>query len=46
MIKSILDELKNIIDLVNKMVNYIKSRALKTRILKKMCEEAGSRYEV
>ncbi|XP_025413407.1 zinc finger BED domain-containing protein 5-like [Sipha flava] len=46
MIKSIPDKLKNVLDLVIKMVNYIKSRALKTRILKKMCEEAGSRYEV
>lgn len=46
MIKSIPDELKNVLDLVIKMVNYIKSRSLKTRILKKMCEEAGSRYEV
>jgi hypothetical protein len=43
---SLKDELKNVLDLVIKMVNYIKSRALKTRILKKMCEEAGSRYEV
>jgi hypothetical protein len=46
MIKSIPDELKNVLDLVIKMVNYIKSRDLKTRILKKMCEEAGSRYEI
>jgi hypothetical protein len=46
MIKSIPDELKNVLYLVIKMVNYIKSRALKTRILKKICEEAGSRYEV
>ncbi|XP_025412220.1 zinc finger BED domain-containing protein 5-like [Sipha flava] len=46
MIKSIPGELKNVLDLVIKMVNYIKSRDLKTRILKKMCEEAGSRYEV
>jgi hypothetical protein len=38
MIKSIPDELKNVLDLVIKIVNYIKSRALKTRILKKMCE--------
>ncbi|CAI6356277.1 unnamed protein product [Macrosiphum euphorbiae] len=46
MIKSIPDELKNVLNLVIKIVNYIKSRALETRILKKMCEEAGSRYEV
>jgi hypothetical protein len=46
MIKSIPDELKNVLDLIIKMVNYTKSRALKTRILKKICEEAGSRYEI
>lgn len=44
MVKSISDELKNVLDLVIKMVNDIKSRALKTRILKKICD--GSRYEV
>jgi len=46
MMKTIPDELKNIFDLVIKMVNYIKSKALKTRILKKICEETDSRYEV
>jgi hypothetical protein len=46
MIKSIPDDLKNVLDLVINMLNHNKSRALKTRILKKMCVEAGSRYEV
>lgn len=45
-IKSISDELENVFDPVIKMVNYVQSRALKTRILEKMCEKAGSRSEV
>jgi len=45
MMKTIPDELKSILDLVIKMVNCIKSRALNTKILKKMCEETDSRYE-
>jgi len=40
MIKTILVEHKNVFNSVIKIVNYIKSRDLKTRILKKMCAEA------
>jgi hypothetical protein len=32
-------------DSVVAMVNYIKTRAVKTRLLKVMCKEAGARHE-
>lgn len=43
--KTLPAELKDILDSVVKMVNYVKSRALKTRLLKQMCQEAGSRHD-
>jgi hypothetical protein len=42
--KTIPAELKSV-DSVVKMVNYIKPRALKTRFLKQMYQEAGSRHD-
>jgi hypothetical protein len=43
--KTIPAELKSVLDSVVKMVNYVKSRALMTRLLKQMCQEAGSRHD-
>jgi hypothetical protein len=43
--KTIPAELKSVLDSVVKMVSYVKSRALKTRLLKEMCQEAGSRHD-
>jgi hypothetical protein len=37
--------LRRIMDSVVAMVNYIKTRAVKTRLLKVMCREAGARDE-
>jgi len=39
MMKTIPDELKSVLDLVIKIVNYVKLRSPKTIILKTMCEE-------
>jgi hypothetical protein len=44
MAKTIPTELKSVLDSVVKMVNFVKSRALKTRLLRQMCHEAGSRH--
>jgi hypothetical protein len=35
----------SVMDSVVAMVNYIKTRAVKTRLLKVMCKEAGARHE-
>jgi hypothetical protein len=43
--KTIPAELKSVLDSVVKVVNYVKSRALKTRLLKQICQEAGSRHD-
>jgi hypothetical protein len=43
--KTIPAELKSVLDSVVKMVNYVKSRALKIRLLKQTCQEAGSRHD-
>lgn len=45
MVKTIPAELKSVLDLVVNMVNFVKSRALKTRLLKEMCHEAGSKHD-
>ncbi|KAF0749126.1 SCAN domain-containing protein 3-like [Aphis craccivora] len=45
MVKTIPAELKSVLNLVVNMVNFVKSRALKTRLLKEMCHEAGSKYD-
>jgi hypothetical protein len=37
--------LRSVMDSVVAMVNYIKTRAVKTIILKVMCKEAGARHE-
>lgn len=39
MVKTIPDELKTVLDLMIKMLNYIKSKALKTRFVKKKINE-------
>jgi hypothetical protein len=43
--KTIPAELKGVLDSVAEMVNYVKSRALKTRLLKQTCQEAGFRHD-
>jgi len=43
--KTIPEGLKNVMSSVVEMVNYIKSRALKTRVLKVMCQEAGALHD-
>jgi hypothetical protein len=45
MAKTIPTEVKNSLDSVVMMVNFVKSRALKTRLLRQMCHEAGSRHD-
>lgn len=45
MAKTIPTELKSVLDSVVNMVNFVKSRALKTRLLKQMCHEVGSRHD-
>ncbi|KAL4104841.1 hypothetical protein QTP88_020117 [Uroleucon formosanum] len=45
MVKTIPAELKSVLNLVVNMVNFVKSRALKTRLLKEMCHEAGSKHD-
>jgi hypothetical protein len=45
MAKTISTELKNVLDSVVKIVNFVKSRALRTRLLRQMCHEAESRYD-
>lgn len=43
--KTIPPALKSVMDSVVAMVNYIKTRAVKTRLLKAMCQEAGTLHE-
>jgi len=38
-------ELKSVLNLVVNMVNFVKSRALKTRLLKSMCHEAEPKHD-
>jgi hypothetical protein len=45
MAKTIPTELKSVLDSVVKMVNFVKSRALTTRLLRQMCHEAASRHD-
>ncbi|CAI6345821.1 unnamed protein product [Macrosiphum euphorbiae] len=45
MVKTVPAELKSVLSLVVNMVNFVKSRALKTRLLKEMCHKAGSKYD-
>ncbi|KAL4097260.1 hypothetical protein QTP88_022063 [Uroleucon formosanum] len=45
MVKTIPTELKSVLNLVVNMVNLVKSRALKTRLLKEICHEAGSKHD-
>lgn len=45
MVKTFPTELKSVLNLVVNMVNFVKSRALKTRLLKEMCHEAGSKHD-
>lgn len=37
MTKNISTKLKSVLDIIVKMVNFVKSRALKTRLLKQIC---------
>jgi hypothetical protein len=43
--KTIPAELKSVLESLVKMANYVKSRALKTRLLKQMCQEAESCHD-
>jgi hypothetical protein len=43
--KTIPAALRSVKDSVAAMVNYIKTRAVKTRLLTVMCKEAGARHE-
>jgi hypothetical protein len=43
--KTIPVELRSVLDSVVKIFNYVKSRALKTRLLKQMCQEVGCRHD-
>ena len=43
--KTIGNELKEVMDQVVQMVNYIKRRPLQSRLLAKICEETGERFE-
>lgn len=46
MIKMIPVELKNVLNLMAKILNYVKSRTLENRLLKKnCCQEADFQYE-
>lgn len=45
MTKTITDEHKNILSLMIKMINYIKSKSLKIKYLKMIYHEVSSRYE-
>lgn len=45
MVKTVPTELKSVLDVVTNMVNFVKSRALKTRLLKQMCLEAGTKHD-
>lgn len=46
MVKIIPIGLKSILDPVVKLVNFIKHKVLKTRILKHMCLEVGSKNDI
>ena len=37
-------ELKAVLDVVVKMVNYIKNKSLKSRLSPKLCQEMGANY--
>ena len=39
------DDLRRVIDKVIQMVNYIKSRPLKSRLFYQICEEIGARFK-
>jgi len=45
MVKTIPAELKSVLNLVLNMVNFVKWRALETRLLKEMCHGAGENNE-
>jgi len=45
MVRTIPAEFKSVLNLVVNMVNFVKSRALKTRLLKEMCHEAGYKQD-
>lgn len=42
--QTISNELKKIMDKVVQMVNYIKSRPLKSRLFAKICEDMGGKF--
>ena len=42
--KTLGNELRSVLNEVVKMVNYVKSRPLKSRLFAKLCEEIGSRH--
>jgi hypothetical protein len=45
MAKNIPTELESVFDSDVKTVNFVRSRAIKTRLLRQMCHEAGSRHD-
>jgi len=45
MVKTIPAELKNFLNLVVNMVNFVKSRTFKTRLPKETCHEAGPKHD-
>lgn len=45
MVITIPAELKSVLNLIVNLVNFVKSRALKTRLLEEMCHEAGSKHD-
>jgi hypothetical protein len=44
MVKSLVSDLQNIFDQVVKIINFIKSRSLKSRLYEKICEEMDADY--
>ena len=42
--KTLGSELKAVLDVVVKMVNYIKNKPLKSRLFAKLCQEMGANY--
>lgn len=44
-VKKMPAELKEVLDEAVKIINYVKSRPLQSRLFKKVCEEMGSQYQ-